>query len=468
MAPGIRTKLLTSFVLVIVLPVMVIAAGLFYSMSQWGNDTGNEQIERIQQVNQIVVQEIINGHHYLKDGDAFYVHIKPLLDKYNLELHIEGLGGETYFDSTVYDSGWKEESPKLWDRMGRQASTSTIPIVIQNEVAANATLISHDPSLTGFVGSIYSSMFFSLIMGIITLVVLVVIFTFYISRSVLNPLQVLNEAAENIASGNLDHEIKYRAKDELGRFSRTFEQMRIKLRESLRKQHAIEMSRKEMVAGISHDLRTPIASIKGYVEGLQDGVVTDREMTERYLAVIKDKTEKLDRLIDELFRFAQLDLGNVDINLRNEDSKELLESIFSGYELEMGDSFMVERPLPSVPVEVDKHKIEQVVDNIVQNARRHSEGEAKITAGARVRDAELVVSVCDDGPGIAPNDLPHIFERFYRGEKSRSRNFGGTGLGLAISKYIIETHGGRIWAESESGRGISFHFSLPLRAGLEF
>lgn len=465
MTPGIRTKLITSFVLIIVLPVAVIAGSLFYGMSRWEQNTGNEQVEKIQQVNQIVVQETINDYEYLDDPAAFYKHIKPSLEKHELELQIIGLSGETFFDSTLYDAGHREESPAIWDKIGEQASKTTIPIVIQNEVVANAVLTSHNPTLTGFVARIYSSMFYSLVVGIITMIILVVIFTVYISRSVLRPLQTLNEAAENIASGNLDHQIKYRATDELGRFSRTFEQMRIKLKESLQQQHAIEISRKEMVAGISHDLRTPIASIKGYVEGLQDGVAKDQKMIERYLAVIKEKTEKLDRLIEDLFQFAQLDLGNIDINLRNEDSQELLESIFSGYKLELGERFVVERPLPSLLVKVDKHKIEQVVDNLVQNARRHAGENVIIAAGANMRGGKLVVTIRDNGPGIREEDLPHIFERFHRGEKSRSRNFGGTGLGLAISKYTIETHNGEIWAESIHGGGSSFYFSLPIVAG---
>jgi len=451
-----------SFILIIFLPVLVIAGGMFYGMSQLEKNTGNGQLEKIQQVNQIIIHEIINGYEYLKDREAFYRHIKPLLEKYDLEIQIVGLSGETYFDSNLHVTGNREESPAIWNNIAEQASKSTIPIVIQNEVVANAVLTSHNPALTGFVAHMYYSMFFSLVMGIITLVILVVTFTVYISRSILKPLQALNKAAENIASGNLDYKIEYRASDELGRFSRTFEQMRLKLRESLQKQHDIEMSRKEMVAGISHDLRTPIASIKGYVEGLQDGVAMDQKMTERYLAVIKDKTEKLDRLIDDLFQFAQLDMGKIDINLRNEDSLELLENIFSSYEMELGESsFVVDRPLPSAQVKVDKHKIEQVVDNLVQNARRHTTKDVIIKTGAYVQDGKLVVTVRDNGPGIEEQELPHVFERFYRGEKSRSRDFGGTGLGLAISKYIIETHGGKIWAESIHGKGSNFYFSLP-------
>jgi len=465
MTLGIRTKLVGAFILVIVLPVAVIAGGMFYGISRMQESDSNEQLTRMQQINQIVVHGVTNGYGYLDKPDVFYRHVKPLLEKHKLEMQIEGLSGKVYFDSRQFFDPGKAESRSYWETLGNEASRSTIPIILNNEVVSNAVLTSFDPDITGFTSRIYYSMFISLVLGVVTLIILVVIFTFFISRSVLEPLKVLNEGAENIARGNLDHVITYRAADELGRFSQAFDQMRVRLKESLQKQHAVELSRKEMVASISHDLRTPIASIKGYVEGLQDGVATDRKMFERYLAVIKDKTDKLDRLIDELFNFAQLDLGMVEVNLKEDNSRELLEQVFSGYELELGAGvFNVERPLPSVQVMVDKHKIEQVVDNLVNNARRYAGENTKIFVSAHPRRENLVVEVHDNGPGIAEEDLPHVFERFYRGEKSRSRDLGGKGLGLAICQYIVEAHDGRIWVESTPGKGSIFYFSLPIKS----
>ena len=463
MTPGIRSKLVMAFILIILIPAAAAGGGFAFSMYRLQNSAGNEQLDQMQQINQIVVHEVINGYHYIGDQNQFYRHLKPLLEKHHLELQIESLTGKTFFDSSLFSAQKQPESGSIWYRLGGQASRSSIPLVIDNKVVANAVLNSYDPALTGFFTKVYSSMLMSLLLGVLTLMSLVVVFTFYVSRSVLKPIQELNDTAENIAEGNLEHEIKYRADDELGRFSRTFDQMRLRLKKSLHKQQEIEMARKEMLASISHDLRTPIASIKGYVEGLQDGVAVDAEMTKRYLTVIKDKTERLDRLIDDLSQFSRLDLGHVDMQLQHANSRELLESVFSGYELELGAGrFAVERPLPAVTVKVDRHKTEQVIDNLIQNARRHAGDSSIIGVGASVHDDRLVVAVRDNGPGIAEHDLPRVFDRFYRGEKSRSRDYGGTGLGLAICKSIVTAHGGDIWVESMRGKGSTFYFSLPL------
>jgi len=463
MTPGIRSKLVMALILIVLIPVVAAGGGFAFSMYRLQNSAGNEQLDQMQQINQIVVHEVINGYHYIGNQEEFYRHLKPLLEKYHLELQIESLTGKIFFDSNLFNTQEQPESGSVWHRFGGQASRSSIPIVIDNKVVANAVLNSYDPALTGFFTRVYSSMLMSLLLGVLTLMSLVVIFTFYVSRSVLKPLQELNKTAESIAQGYLDHEIKYRASDELGRFSRTFDQMRLKLKESLQKQQEIEMARKEMLASISHDLRTPIASIKGYVEGLQDGVAVDASMTKRYLTVIKDKTEKLDRLIDDLSQFSCLDLGQVDMHLQQTNSCEFLESAFSGYDLELGAGrFVVDRPLPSVTVKIDRYKTEQVIDNLIQNARRHAGDSSIIGVGASVQDDQLVVAVRDNGPGIAEHDLPRVFERFYRGEKSRSRDYGGTGLGLAICKYIVTAQGGDIWVDSSRGKGSTFYFSIPL------
>ncbi len=156
---------------------------------------------------------------------------------------------------------------------------------------------------------------------------LIVLFTWLISKSILVPLKNLNEATESISAGNLDFQLSYKKDNELGRLCAAFDTMRVKLKESLEKQAAYEKSRKELVADISHDLRTPISSIKGYVEGLQDGMAKDPQMFQRYLTVIQDKTHKLDRLIDDLFQYSQMELGKLSMDFSKQDSEEIRKDI---------------------------------------------------------------------------------------------------------------------------------------------
>ncbi|AIQ42778.1 HAMP domain-containing sensor histidine kinase [Paenibacillus sp. FSL R7-0312] len=286
-----------------------------------------------------------------------------------------------------------------------------------------------------------------------------------ITRKILLPLRELTLAAEQIVQGNMDCPITYRANDEMGQFSTVFELMRTRLLESKVNQDAYEQARNELIASISHDLRTPLSSIRGYVEGLQDGVAQDRVKFERYLSIIRDKTDKLNDLIEDLFRFSELESGQLQMNYEEIECDLLLESIVRPLEYEFAEGrarLSVVRPFPSGRVRADAVRLTQVFNNLVGNATKYAGEEAHITIAASRTGKRLNVSVSDNGTEIAPEHLPHLFERFYRGDKSRSSQWGGAGLGLAICKYIIEAHGGDIGVHTLPGAGNVFFFSLPL------
>ena len=300
----------------------------------------------------------------------------------------------------------------------------------------------------------------------IPFLVCAVIVGWIISANILKPLYELRSATDHIRSGRFDFALSYRKNDEMGDLCAAFDVMRHQLRVSLERQEQLEASRKQLIASISHDLRTPMSSIKGYVEGLQDGIIQDREKFHRYISVIKQKTESLDRLIETLFQYSQLDLIDPKETLRLHDSRELIESIVQPLEIEFADQpvrLEVKRPFPSVRLRADGSGIAQVFDNLIGNARRYVNPAGTITIEAAALGDELRISIRDTGTGIAEEDLPHVFEQFYRAEKSRSRHYGGAGLGLAICRKIIERHGGRIWAESTPHVATTFSFTLPVR-----
>lgn len=289
------------------------------------------------------------------------------------------------------------------------------------------------------------------------------ILTRLISRSFLVPLKELDTATKNIMQGNLDFKLSYKKKNEMGDFCAAFDLMREKLKDSLEKQAALEYSRKELIASISHDLRTPMSSIKGYVEGLQDGITHDKDKFNRYITVIKNKTESLDNLIESLFRYSQLEINDQKEAFCIRDSKELLETIVNPIEIEFADhpvQLEVIKPFPSVRLYANEGSIAQIFDNLISNAKRYVDEKGTITIEASVDNGYLKIAITDNGTGISPEDLPHVFDNFYRAEKSRSRNFGGAGLGLAICKKIIENHGGKIWVESTPYIETTFYFTL--------
>lgn len=259
--------------------------------------------------------------------------------------------------------------------------------------------------------------------------------TYFVSRTIIKPVNKLIQAAQKIGEGDLDFQIGIKQKDELGKLAQTFDHMRQKLKESINVQLQYEENRKELIANISHDLKTPITSIKGYVEGIRDGVANTPVKMERYLNTIYTKSVDMDKLIDEL----TFDLEN--------------ENVALFFHTNISEPYRVL---------ADREKIKRAVTNIVSNSLKYMDKDKKsieISIKGQAYES-VVVQIKDNGPGISEEALPYIFERFYRADPSRNTGTGGSGLGLAIVRRIIEDHGGNIWVESKIGKGTSIFFTL--------
>ncbi|KUO50837.1 MAG: hypothetical protein APF76_01260 [Desulfitibacter sp. BRH_c19] len=467
---GIRSRLLITFILITVLPIVITLGGLGLALKYYSTQIEMSAVDNLIEANEIIKNEIQESFAEINYYDTFHKEIQPSLEKYNLNLQVVDLSGKLLYDSTDRASSLKRvEIDEIKDiqYLSSQLFILNTPIFYNNEKVADA-IIRGDPDQPPFnnLSKVIQIIIISIVLGILSFIGIVILSTWYIAGSILKPLRELNLATENIAKGNLDYEIKHMSEDELGKFCSTFDLMRKKLKESLIRQTAHEKSRQEMIASISHDLRTPISSVKGYVEGLLDGVANDEEMFKRYLSVIKNKTDQLDRLIDDLAQFSKLELDNLDINAVQVDSQEFFESLLSIYRVDFENSpgvFYSENQIPSAAIMADKLRIEQVLNNLIENAKRYipvDDGYIKVKI--EEKENNIIVAIRDNGTGISSENLPYIFDRFYRGEKSRSREYGGSGLGLAICKYIIEAHGGQIWAESTLGKGSVFYFSLPI------
>jgi len=455
---GIRTKLIASIIMIIIVPILLTLGGLALSLGKLEAETTNE-LNEIERINRRLMVEIVASYKYLDDQERFYSKVSPILNEYHLNFQIVNNDGQILFDSRGSDADGIEAS------LLKKQYRYNLPITIGEDVLGTA-IIMPDPNIRPY--NIYSKLTgyvaISIGIGLISLIGLLILITWLISKSILRPLRELSQATEDVSQGNLDFEIKHKTKDELGQFCEAFDLMRTRLKESLDKQEALEMTRKQLVANISHDLATPVSIIKGYVEGLEDGVAKDEERFKRYLRVIKDKTQQLDRLVEDLSQYSKLELGRLEMKKELTDSRELFEKILSSFEIAFEKSsikFYVKPPIPSAAINVDSLRIEQVMDNLIQNAKRYAGPEPIIEVGVRHLNRELQIEVKDNGIGIAEEDLPYIFEIFYRGEKSRSREFGGSGQGLAICKSIIEAHEGEIWVKSIRGKGSTFFFTIP-------
>jgi signal transduction histidine kinase len=294
-----------------------------------------------------------------------------------------------------------------------------------------------------------------------------------LARELTMRVGALHAGARAIAAGDLQARVEPVGSDELAALAREFNQMAALLAENERARQRSEAARRDMMVAVSHDLRTPLASLRALSEALADGMVEDEPTRQRYYATMRSQIGLLSHLIDGLFELAKIEAGAWHVEPLRVSPGDLLSDTLEGLlpqARERGVDLSGSVAPDAAPVLAEAQQIERVLGNLVTNALRHTPAGGSIAlrvyADSRPQTADrrqpsVVFEVADTGEGIAPQDLPHVFERFYRSEKSRSRSTGGAGLGLAIARGIVEAHGGRIWAESEPGRGTTMRFTLP-------
>lgn len=299
------------------------------------------------------------------------------------------------------------------------------------------------------------------------------ILSYWISKSVLIPLQKLSHGTKEIREGNLDTVIEYANPDEFGQVCHDFNEMRVHLKESVEQRLKDEQRKKDLITGISHDLRTPLTSISGYVDGLMEGIANTPEKRERYLEAIRIRTKDLARLVDSLSEYNRLDSSRFHYHLEPEDLKAFISRYLAACEEEARQNHVKvqltsEEELPfcpanGYPVLIDKNEMKRVLDNLFTNTIRYrSQPHSNVTISLRRVENSTVVEFIfsDDGPGVPENSLDRIFESFYRVDGARRNAGEGSGIGLAVVKEIIAGHRGIVYAKNRGGLAIVIH--LPL------
>jgi len=252
--------------------------------------------------------------------------------------------------------------------------------------------------------------------------------------------------------------------DELGALAGAFNAMADRVEEAARQQHELDAARRALLAAVSHDLRTPLAAIRAMLEAIQDGVVDDAQTVERYHRAMHGEVERLSTLIDDLFELTRIEAGALRLSPRPTDVGELLMQSAEAMqaEAERAGVRLAIDVSPGIPLLTgDPQQLQRVLLNLITNALRHTPADGSVVLRAEPQPGGVALSVTDSGEGIPQADLPHVFERFYRADKSRSRASGGSGLGLAIARGIVEAHGGQIAVASALGRGTRFTVTLP-------
>ena len=226
----------------------------------------------------------------------------------------------------------------------------------------------------------------------------------------------------------------------------------------------LENTRQEFVANVSHELRTPLSMIKGYVETLIHGAKDDPNVATRFLQTIEKHADRLTYLIEDLLTISRLESGQIVMNIQKVDLRPLVDDVLNDLQSRAAEKKvnLENQAADDLVVRADAERIQQVLFNLVDNAIKYGRVEGRVWIKTRVAPERMIeVSVCDNGPGIPPDSIDRVFERFYRVDKARSREQGGTGLGLSIVKHIVQSHGGEVWAESQLEQGTTFFFTLP-------
>jgi signal transduction histidine kinase len=350
----------------------------------------------------------------------------------------------------AYRFGWINYSPTLrWTLLGGYALASLLTFFNVWFSAQMMFADEHDLALAVILLIFASGM--AMVLG------------YFLSSTITERIHLLKSAAEKLAQGDLKTRVPVQGHDEVAVLANTFNQMAEQLQTADQKQRDLENMRRDLIAWVSHDLQTPLTSMRAILEAVSDGVVDDPAEVKRYLNTAQRDVRNLSALIDDLFQMAQLDAGGFPLNRDKASLADLVSDTLESFtELAKQQEITLEGNVdPDVdPVDMDTQAIGRVLNNLIGNALRHA-NRGRVSLWVRRSTQGVEVTISDTGEGIRTEDIPHIFERFYRGEKSRNRGTGGAGLGLAIARGIVRAHGGDIKVESKVGKGTQFTFYIP-------
>lgn len=314
----------------------------------------------------------------------------------------------------------------------------------------------------------------SVVMGktgaLIAFIVLVAILSIIIvsalgSKYITVPVENISKGVKEITNGNLDYQIDFKSNDEFGVTVESINEMSKRLKQTQNERDLFDQQRKQVLAGLTHDLRTPLTAVKGYVEGLQDGICTTEEQQQEYLSTIYSSTLVMERLLDDLSNVTKLEIGNNHLDKQPTDIGMFIdEYVEEGktklYKFDL--DYEIDNQCKGVMVNLNTNSFSRVIDNIIYNSIKYSQKDVKLLVNvtAICNEKTVTISISDNGIGIDENDLKHIFDLFFRADQARTSVKDGSGIGLAICKEIINLHNGEIWAESKLGKGTTIYISL--------
>ncbi len=440
---GLRFRLLISFVIVILITIGTV---YFFVSRNVGGEI--RQLERIRDQIRIARVQTVLFRYYFTVGS--WSGVQPLLQELGSldseHIILTDSNGIVIADSEnkLQGQSYQTDSPGI--AITRPGSPIVLGVFWANPAGTDVA------STIGLAAAINRF----LLWGGLLAAAIALLITFFFSRRIAAPLRELTQAARQLGRGDLSQRVKYNGKDEMGELTNTFNSMASDLERT-------ESLRRNMVADSAHELRTPVSNIRGYLEAIRDGVVNPEADT---MNILYEETMQLSNLIDDLQDLTLADAGELKLDRRPESISEVIKHTVAmqAHVEAKGLNIVTNVPdnLPSL--NIDRRRIGQVLRNLLDNAAKHTPVGGTITVSAILRNGSVSITVSDTGEGISAADLPNVFERFYRVDRSRDRATGGSGLGLTIAKRLIEAHGGNIEVQSELGKGTSFTITIPVKS----
>ncbi|MDD6213014.1 MAG: HAMP domain-containing sensor histidine kinase [Clostridiales bacterium] len=488
----IRTKMIIAFVAVILTPILLIFSSLMlmgqFQMRSFRNSYGITNMEDLMSSN--VLSIFTKMTESVKDEICRTIEMDPeqmenveQWEAWNDQLELRKsflvvnreeevvYCGEKKLSDSFYDQLFDENSVAV--NLGNNSYCYYIGEENQCLVTQVNFLYSDGESGQAFLVTKINSLFPEFrsilvdiaVMVVLVLIVTAVILTTWLYSSIIRPLSTLQKATQEIKNGNLDFSLQVEGKDEISELCRGFEDMRVRLKETAEEKIQYDRENKILISNISHDLKTPMTAVKGYCEGILDGVASSPEKLEKYIRTIYNKANDMEKLIDELTLYSKIDTNRIPYNFTKISVKDYFSDCAEELRMDL-EARNVELTFANylkddVVVIGDGEQLKRVINNIVSNSVKYMD-KKKGFISLRLRDEGdfIQVEIEDNGKGIAAKDIPYIFDRFYRTDSSRNSSTGGSGIGLSIVRKIIEDHGGRIWATSKEGTGTIMHFVL--------
>ncbi len=480
-----KTRLLVTFATIVLLPLFLTASAFFIiglSIVHSNQPTGmenvdyaamSESVEEVGKQTQKIYDELVlllGENPSAFEDKAILAEITEKISRKNSYILVRR-GDEIYYTGNMSAAGQIWEHLPAYDNISGDGSSGYYFNDLHKYVKQLDFKFSDGEEgslfvITRVVNLISRKLLVNMFMAILCILIFTsLMLTHWIHKGVFEPVKQLNVAMKKIKDGNFDYMLATDAKGEIGDLYRNYEDMRLRLKETTEEKTQQEQKNRELISNISHDLKTPITAIKGYMEGIMDGVADTPEKMDKYIKTVYNKANDMDRLINELTIYSGIDTNRIPyhfhrINVSDyfDDCVEEVGLDLESRGIELNYSNLVS---PDTMIIADPEQLKRIINNVIGNSVKYMDKPKGVIDIRLLDEVDAIrVEIEDNGKGIAAKDLPNIFERFYRTDASRNSSKGGSGIGLSIVKKIVEDHGGYIWATSKEGEGTCIHFVI--------